>query len=164
MKKNRSKKVILMGIIIILIILLIIFLAVKNKKNKEETTNNTTDNSTNMEIEKERDDEDKRIDINENIEIDREIKNLKDVRCRSISIDQREEEMRVSIYIRNMSKTEKVEAKTLKINLLNKSNKVIYSQDVEMEEIEAYGFTNIDLELTIQEPVLVYDVDIIANE
>lgn len=145
------------------VLILVGYLVSKKWKKNDEKAENTNSTQTTSIIDEENNTI-RNININETISIDRNIKNIKNAKCDSINIDQREEEMRVSIYIRNMSKTEKVEAKTLKINLLNKSNKVIYSQDVQMEEIEAYGFTNIDLELTIQEPVLVYDVDIIANE
>ena len=104
------------------------------------------------------------IRLDEDFSTDGTVKNIENVKWHNARITQHDNRMEVSIMLNNESQTERVESKNIKVNLLGKSGKVLYTKDVKMEEIaENYGYTNIELEFEINDIAVVYGVELIAQ-
>lgn len=91
------------------------------------------------------------------------VENLNNVSWANIRINQDNNELNVRIQLDNNSETDKAEARTLTVNLLGKRGKKLFSKDVEMEEIENDGWAVLEFSLPIDEPVMIYDAQIIAK-
>lgn len=93
------------------------------------------------------------------------VKNLNNVVWNSVRITQIENKMEVNIQLNNTSKDEKIDATNLTVNLFDKNGKVIFTKNAPMQEIEAnYGTTLLNLEFDIEDFVVIYNVQVIANQ
>lgn len=156
-KKNNDIFKIILVVIVLIIVFIIGMLIGKNLL--QSNSNKENKNISNIE-----EDEFKNIRINEDFSKDGYIENLDNVRWNNARITQYDEEMEISITLNNDLEIEKIESRTLTVNLLDKEGKIIYTKDVEMEEIpENYGYTFLELKFEIEEPIIIYDVQIIAK-
>ena len=163
MENKKKRSMIIIFFVVIAIILAIIYFLIQANLNSENSndSNNTTENDTKTsQEEKFRD-----IRLDEDLNIDGMIEGLDNARYNHVRIMQYDTTMEFSVDIDNESKEEIIPATELTINILDKKGKTILTKNVQMEEIESdYGYTSIDLEFEIKEPIIVYDVEIIANK
>ena len=156
--QTKNKLKVIISVIIIVIVLVIIYFIIQANLNgrKNDLNNNET---TISQEEKFRD-----IRLDEELNIEGTINGLKNARYNHARIMQYDKEMEFSIDIDNDSKDEVIPASELVVNILDKKGKTILTKNVQMEEISSdYGYTRIELEFDIDEPVIVYDIEIIAN-
>ena len=161
--EKKSNEIWKIGFIvsIIVIIILVTYIIIKyldNQSENKETAKSTLTSGSSDESGF------RDITINEDLFTDGTIENLENVRWSNARIMQRDNKMEVSIMLNNESKEEKIPARTLTINLLNKNGKKIATKDVEMKEIDAnYGYTDLDLEFDIEDVEIIYDIQIVAK-
>ncbi len=106
----------------------------------------------------------KQIHISENLSKKGKVENLKNVSWSRANIMQYGTELELSIDLNNESETEKVEAREITVNLLDKEGKVRLTKDINMPEIaENYGYTILNLEFEIEEVMIIHDIQIIAK-
>lgn len=155
MKKERIWQIICLILVVIVIGLSVYTFGFKNTNNidnKNNATNSTEENDN------------RRIRIDEDLSIDGKVENLENVRWSNARITHTDGKLELSIMLNNESKDKKVEAKTLTVKLLDKAGKEIATKDFEMKEIkDNYGYTNIELTFDIAEPVIIYNISIIAK-
>lgn len=167
-KSNIWKICFIISIIIILVLLIWILNLKQDKKVAKNDTGSNTSSSTSQSVKKDAEDEEfndmKRIRINEDFSKEGTVENLENVRWSNANIMQSDDEMDIDIMLNNESQTEKINATTLTVKLLDKQGNVIKEQDVEMKEIPAnYGYTSLNLNFEISEVMIIYDIQIVAK-
>ena len=106
----------------------------------------------------------KKIQISENLDNEGTIKNLQNVIWNHAMINQEDNSLDLELYIRNESKTEVIPETELTINIKDKDGKTILTQNAQIEEIESnYGYAVVDLNFEIDDFIIVYDIEVIAN-
>ena len=167
MKKlsNKIVKINFIIIIIILILTLIVGILIVRKiktdfkEKDEQSLSKSIDNSNDK-----NQNDFKRIRLNEDISKEGKIENIENIRWNSAKINQFDDEMEITIDIEKELKNQKVESKILTINLLDKEGKIIATKDVQMEEIpEDKNYIRVKIEFEVEEPILIYDIQIIAK-
>lgn len=167
-KTNIWKICFIISIIIILVLLIWILNLKQDKKVAKNHTGSNTSSSTSQSVKKDAEDEEfndmKQIRINEDFSKEGTVENLENVRWSNANIMQSDDEMDIDIMLNNESQTEKINATTLTVKLLDKQGNVIKEQDVEMKEIPAnYGYTSLNLKFEITEVMIIYDIQIVAK-
>ena len=167
-KVNIWKLCFIISIIVIVVLLIWILNLKQDKKVTKNQTRSNTSSSTSQSAKKDSEDEEyndmKQIRINEDFSKDGTVENLENVRWTNANIMQFDDEMDIDIMLNNESQTEKINATTLTVKLLDKQGKVIKEQDVEMKEIPSnYGYTTLNLKFDISEVMIIYDIKIIAK-
>ena len=168
MEKNTNNiwKVGCIILIIIVIIQSTILITKKHEKKEENKTNIAQNENKSKTTELIEDDleEMKQIRINEDFSKDGKIEGIENVRWNNVRIMQNDDDMEVSIMLNNESQTEKIPEADLIVNFMDKEGKVIYTQNIKMQEISAnYGYTSLDMTFKISEPLIIYDVKIIKK-
>ena len=167
--KEDTNNIWKVGCIILIIIVIIqsTILIIKKLEKKEETTTNTvqTENKIKTIDLKEDDIEEMRqIRIDEDFSKMGTIEGIENIRWNNVRIMQNDDDMEVSIMVNNESQTEKIPTANLTVNLLDKDGKIIFTKDMQMQEISAnYGYTTLDMTFKITEPVIIYDVQILKK-
>ena len=155
MKKERIWQIICLILVVIVIGLSVYTFGFKNTNNidnKNNATNSTEENDYSM------------IRIDEDLSTDGKVENLENVRWSNARITHTDGKLKLSIMLNDELKDKKIEAKTLTVKLLDKAGKEIATKDFEMKEIkDNYGYTNIELTFDIAEPVIIYNISIIAK-
>ena len=167
-KVNIWKLCFIISIIVIVVLLIWILNLKQDKKVTKNQTRSNTSSSTSQSAKKDSEDEEyndmKQIRINEDFSKDGTVENLENVRWTNANIMQFDDEMDIDIMLNNESQTEKINATTLTVKLLDKQGKVIKEQDVEMKEIPSnYGYTTLNLNFDITEVMIIYDIKIVAK-
>lgn len=167
-KSNIWKLCFIISIIIIVVLLIWILNLKQDKKVTKNHTGSNTSSSTSQSAKKDSEDEEyndmKQIRINEDFSKEGTVENLENVRWSNANIMQFDDEMDIDIMLNNESQTEKINATTLTVKLLDKQGKVIKEQDVEMKEIPSnYGYTTLNLSFDITEVMIIYDIKIVAK-
>lgn len=155
--KNK-KNIIISIIVLVILLLIIIFVINSNNNDNKEVTNNKeeTENKIDRTI---------NIRINEDFSKDGRVENLENVRWHNANIIEYDDKMEIDIMLNNEEKDKKIPATTLTVNIYNEDNKIIYTKDVEMEEIpDNYGYTDLNLEFDIDEIVIIKDIEIVAKK
>lgn len=144
--------------VLAIIILVLVFALVKTpKKEKEKQSKNNLEAEENIE----ESDITRNIRIDEDISKDGRIENLEHVIWNDASILQYDNRLEVNINLESELEEENIPSKELKIALYEKSGKLITEQKIKMEEIKApYGHTNLKFEVEVNEPTIVYDMEI----
>ena len=163
---KEDKKNIWKLICIVLVIIVIIqstILIIKKLDKKEQSKINTTQIEKN-DLKEDDIEENKRIRLDEDFSKEGKIEGIENVRWNNARIMQNDDEMEVSIMLNNESQTEKISGADLIVNLMDKSGKTIYTQEIKMQEIsENYGYTSLDMTFKIKEPLIIYDVQILKK-
>ena len=168
-KVNIWKLCFIISIVIIVALLIWILNLKQNKKITENQTKSNTSTSTSQSVKNDSEDEEydeemKQIRINEDFSKEGTVENLENVRWSNANIMQFDDEMDIDIMLNNESQTEKINATTLTVKLLDKQGNVIKEQDVEMKEIPSnYGYTTLNLSFDITEVMIIYDIQIVAK-
>ena len=103
------------------------------------------------------------IMLEEELNINGEIENLEGVRWDRARISQNGGTVDVSITINN-EKEEKIEARHLKIELLNEAKEVIAEGDAELKELESnHGYEMLDIQVGMPIPQVVHAIKITAE-
>ena len=167
--KEDTNNIWKVGCIILIIIVIIqsTILIIKKLEKKEETKTNTvqTENKIKTTDLKEDDIEEMRqIRIDEDFSKMGTIEGIENIRWNNVRIMQNDDDMEVSIMLNNESQTEKIPTANLTVNLLDKDGKILFTKDMQMQEISAnYGYTTLDMTFKITEPVIIYDVQILKK-
>ena len=167
--KENTNNIWKVGCIILIIIVIIqsTILIIKKLEKKEETKTNTvqTENKIKTTDLKEDDIEEMRqIRIDEDFSKMGTIEGIENIRWNNVRIMQNDDDMEVSIMLNNESQTEKIPTANLTVNLLDKDGKILFTKDMQMQEISAnYGYTTLDMTFKITEPVIIYDVQILKK-
>ena len=158
MEKERIWQIICLILVVIIIGLSVYTFGFKNTNNTNNTDNKY--NATNSTEESDY----RRIRIDEDLSTDGKVENLENVRWNNARITHTDGKLELSIMLNNELKDKKIEAKTLTVKLLDKAGKEIATKDFKMKEIkDNYGYTDIDLTFDIAEPVIIYNISIIAK-
>ena len=155
MKKENKIKIIIIvcSILILLGILFLMRINVGDKKNS-----NVIDETS-------EEDKFRQIRIDEDLETEGTVKNLQNARWNHVRINQEDNKLELELDIRNDSKTEVIPSTELTVNVKDKAGKTILSKNVQMEEIkDDYGYTILELDFDINDYVIVYDLEVIANK
>jgi len=161
-KKDIWKIVSIVSIVIIVILVICIIVICAGGKGEGNNTGNKNSKATIKPIDN--DDSMRRIRLDEDFSKDGTIEGIENIRWSDAMIRQFDNNMEISIMLNNNSDTEKIDARTLEVALLDKDGKVITTKDVEMAEIPAdYGYTSLEFTVENIEPSVVYDVQINAK-
>ena len=155
MKKENKIKIIIIvcSILILLGILFLMRINVGDKKNS-----NVIDETS-------EEDKFRQIRIDEDLDTEGTVKNLQNARWNHVRINQEDNKLELELDIRNDSKTEVIPSTELTVNVKDKAGKTILSKNVQMEEIkDDYGYTILELDFDINDYVIVYDLEVIANK
>ena len=110
-------------------------------------------------------DKTKAINFYEDFSKIEEVKNLSNVVWNSVRITQIENKMEVNVLLNNQSKDKKVEETNLTVNLYDRNGNVVLTKDAKMPELKAnYGTATLNLEFDIDDIMIIYDVQVIANK
>ena len=149
--KEDTNNIWKVGCIILIIIVIIqsTILIIKKLEKKEETKTNTvqTENKIKTTDLKEDDIEEMRqIRIDEDFSKMGTIEGIENIRWNNVRIMQNDDDMEVSIMLNNESQTEKIPTANLTVNLLDKDGKILFTKDMQMQEISAnYGYFRYDI-------------------
>ena len=155
MKKENKIKIIIIvcSILILLGILFLMRINVGDKKNS-----NVIDETS-------EEDKFRQIRIDEDLDTEGTVKNLQNARWNHVRINQEDNKLELELDITNDSKTEVIPSTELTVNVKDKAGKTILSKNVQMEEIkDDYGYTILELDFDINDYVIVYDLEVIANK
>ena len=162
---NNTNNIYKLGCIILIIIVAILsIIIIKNKSNKN-VANNNEKSDTSKKIESSLNENDLiRIMLDEDLTKEGTVEGIENLRWSDARIRQDESQMNVLIMLDNKSETEKIPAKDLTIEFLDKENRIIYTKEIKMGEVpDNFGYTVLDFVVDIQEPVMVYDIQIKAK-
>ena len=151
---------------ILLIAVLVLLVLLKNSYKKTGEKNNLPDTKTNQRAESDIDESigDIRIFLDENISKEGIVKGAENLRWNDAWIRQSDNEMEISLTLNNESETEKIQERDLTVNLLDKDNKIIYTKDVKIKEINSkVDYTFLECKIEITSPVIIYDLQIQAK-
>ncbi len=105
------------------------------------------------------------IMLNEDLMVDKRVENLENLRWSHARIMQDSNNMEVSITLTNESLTDRIEARELIIQLLNKKGKVIGETEVQLPAMEEnYDWKEVEVKFDLKELQIVYDIHITAKE
>lgn len=160
----KNKLIIIISVIVIVIVLVIIYFLIQSNSKTSKKSYDSNNNILEEDITVSQEEKFRDIRLDEDLNIDDTIEGLENARYNHVRIMQYDSEMKISIDIDNESKDEKIPASELLINILDKEGKTILTKNVQMEEISNdYGYTRIELKFDIKEPLIIYDMEIIAN-
>ena len=104
------------------------------------------------------------IEVEENLSLSGEIENLTGVRWENARISQHAGDAQVSITVNNDNPNQRVEAKQLRIELLDIDGNILAEGNSQIGELsEATPYANIDFVVGIPTPEVVYNLRIVAE-
>ena len=157
--KNKNMNIwkICFIVAVIVIILMLIYIVIQNGKIKTLMNNGPAQNIIygNQDY--------SGIILEEELNTSGDIENLEGVRWDNARISQNRGTVDVSITINN-EKEEKIEARHLKIELLNEAKEVIAEGETELKELESnHGFEMLNLQVGMPIPQVVHAIKITAE-
>ncbi len=152
--EGNSKKILLIYSIAVTALVVCLFIAIAMISNRNETSSYTGEENSN-----------RQIVLNEDLVFSGEIENLKDVKYYYGRMLFQNNKTIAYIMINNETQAEKVEARTVVVELLNKQGQVVATSEAQMDEIlGANGQVELTAEFDLKEPQIIYDIHITAKD